>query len=124
QGEQALASFLSAVVSAARPTFTADSQSELENLVGQALREQQDLGPATRPEPVFSPEGVIDFSFGHVESMPREGEQVVILSGGVSALYWDHQRELTIQMRGERMVLFLEQRDRMDAARSVSVGAV
>jgi hypothetical protein len=124
EGERAMASFLGALVSAGRPAFTPDPQSELAQMVQGTLREQQALGPAERPEPIFARDGVISFSAGHIEATPRDGEQVVILSGGVSALYWDHSRDLTIQMRGERMVLFLEQRERVESLQGVAVGAI
>ncbi|MFG0284806.1 MAG: hypothetical protein ACF8R7_10335 [Phycisphaerales bacterium JB039] len=123
EGERALAQLLGSVLGARQPPGGEAGDRELAWLIAEALREAapSDLD---RPAPIFSAEGVISFSAGHIEAQMRAGEQVATLTGGVSALYWDHARDLTIQMRAERMVVFLAARAPSESLRQVGIEGV
>ena len=78
-------------------------------------------GRVVEPEPaptrIFPSDGVFTFSAGQVVLVPGEDERAVLLTGGVRVQYWQPRSQRTMQLTGERAVVFLSPGGAADLSR-------
>ncbi|MGD9688853.1 MAG: LPS assembly protein LptD [Phycisphaerales bacterium] len=69
-----------------------------------------DLGPAERTPPIFARSGIVTFAAGEPTLLPGEGEgeNVVVITGGVVVQYSETRRDRQLQLTAERAVAFLD----------------
>ncbi len=78
-------------------------------------------GRVVEPEPpptrIFPSDGVFTFSAGQIVLVPGEDERAVLLTGGVRVQYWQPRSQRTMQLTGERAVIFLSPGGAADLSR-------
>lgn len=67
---------------------------------------QAALPNAAPQTPIFAKDGIITFDAEKITGDIKDGERVVIASGGVQVQYWDRSRNRTLELTAERAVIF------------------
>jgi hypothetical protein len=70
---------------------------------------QRRLPPAERDEPIFAKTGIISYySDGTLKTVTGPEETAVIITGNTTVQYWDREKDQTLELTAERVVMFLE----------------
>jgi LPS transport system D len=67
---------------------------------------QASLPRAEPSAPIFAKDGLVTFDAQKITGEIKDGERVIIASGGVQVQYWDRSRNRTLELTAERAVLF------------------
>jgi hypothetical protein len=77
-------------------------------LAEKAADVQGNLLPAPRSEPIMAKDGILSFASGDIHAMTGPEENTLVITGGVTMMYWSRSPDRTVQITAERAVAFLE----------------
>lgn len=84
----------------ARPTLAPSEREALSQRRRQAAEDPS-------AEPIFRSTGTVSIGTGELAIVPIDGQNAVLVTGGVTLQYWDRLSSAMLQLRAERAVVFL-----------------